>query len=123
MRRMAFTMMTLDISARRWLRLVCLPLLLAVAPVFAADAPAPGGVNAPAVAPAGADSQPANAPTATMHIETEDGGAYGQLVVPPEVATSETPAQLSYTITAEPLHGRVGLSGGGDDADFFRNKT
>ena len=36
---------------------------------------------------------------------------------------ADATGDLVYTITAEPLFGRVGLAGSGDDADFFKTKT
>jgi hypothetical protein len=83
---------------------------LSVVPAFAADTPAPG--NSEVIVS-----------TSPMPIETEDLGAHGQLVVAPEIVSSDTRADLIYTITAEPAYGRVGLAGGGEDADFFKTKT
>lgn len=58
-----------------------------------------------------------------MEFEAENGGVSGQLVVGPEILSSDTRNDLVFTLTSEPLHGRVGLSGGGDETDFFKNKT
>src|SRR4029453_14247805 len=40
-----------------------------------------------------------------------------------EIVSPDTRTDLVYTITAEPVYGRVGLSGGGEESDFFKNKT
>lgn len=59
-----------------------------------------------------------------MAITTEsDTGVNGQLLVGEEILTPETGNDLVYTITSEPLHGRVGLAGDESDADFFKTKT
>ncbi|MES1194522.1 MAG: Ig-like domain-containing protein, partial [Opitutus sp.] len=58
-----------------------------------------------------------------MKFETEDTGVPGQLVVAPEIVSPDNPNNLIYTITAEPQHGRVGLAGGADESDLFKNKT
>lgn len=60
---------------------------------------------------------------APMALEAEGTGAHGQLVVAPELIGSEGGAELTYAITADPLHGRVGLAGGDEGTDIFRNKT
>jgi hypothetical protein len=101
--------MHLEITTRPWARSLCLGLLLALPPVFAADTPAPSDL-APIIA------------TEPLEIETEDGGVHGQLVVTPEILSADTHSDLVYTLTSEPRFGQVGLAGG-DEADFFRNKT
>lgn len=101
---MALFPMNLDIAARAWLRVVFVLSLLASAPAFAAD-----------------DVEPIVSPT-PMVFEAEDGGVHGELVVASEILTPDARNELVYTITSEPMFGRVGLAGG-DDADFFRNKT
>jgi hypothetical protein len=58
-----------------------------------------------------------------MEIEAEGTGAHGQLVVIPEILSADTRTDLIFTISAEPLHGRVGLAGGGEEVDFFKTKT
>jgi hypothetical protein len=58
-----------------------------------------------------------------MEIEVEGTGAHGHLVVVPEILSADRRTDLIYTISAEPLHGRVGLAGGGEEADFFKTKT
>jgi hypothetical protein len=102
--------MKLSIDIRQWPRGLGLGLLLAVLPAFAADTAAPGANEVIVSA-------------APMPVETEDLGVHGQLVVATEVVSSDTRADLIYTITAEPAYGQVGLAGGGDDADFFKTKT
>src|SRR3954470_6854088 len=102
--------MSFEITVRAWLCILRLGLMLAIVPAFAADAPAPSDKDA-------------IVSTTPMEIEADDGGAHGQLVVAPEALTPDTRTDLIYTITAEPLYGRVGLAGGGEEADFFKNKT
>src|SRR5687768_3879091 len=105
MRHIAFITMSLETFSPVWPRILCLGLMLAWAPVFAADAPA-----------ARSDSNTITSPT-PMEIVAEDTGAHGQLVVAPEVISADTRADLVYAITAEPAFGRVGLAGGDDEAD------
>ncbi len=88
--------------------------MLAVAPLFGAE---------PDRAVQSAADKNLIVATQPTTIETEDSGAHGQLVVVPEVLSPDTRTDLVFTIVAEPLHGRVGLAGAGDEADFFRNKT
>lgn len=117
MRRIAFILMHLEITACAPLRVLCLLLMLAPASALAADTPAPAST-----VPAASDVEPIVSPT-PMEFEADDGGVHGQLVVAPEILSPDTRNDLVFTITEEPLRGRVGLSGGGDDADFFSNKT
>ena len=119
---MAFTTMKLAIIARALLRILCFTSLLAMAPAFAADAPASKSASA-AANRATASDKDAIVSTRPMETEAEGSGVHGQLVVAPEIITPDTRTDLIYTITAEPLYGRVGLAGGGDEADFFKNKT
>lgn len=121
MRHMAFTSMTPQ-TIHACLRVLRLALILAMAPVFAAEAPAPKNEAAATSRPPAADAE-AIVSTTPMKFEAEETGVYGQLVVAPEIVSTEPRNDLVYTITSEPLHGRVGLSGGGDEADFFKNKT
>ena len=108
-----FTMLNFKINLPTGLRaLYLLAVILAGAPAFADSAPA----GAPAAG--GADMIVAPAP---MQLETEAKGVNGQLVVAPELVSPETSGNLVYTITVEPLHGRVGM--GGDQEDYFQNKT
>jgi hypothetical protein len=93
----------ISLSAR--LRAWCLMFLLAALPAFAQGT--------------GADVIVATTP---MHLVAEGSGVHGQLVVAREIVSADTHGDLVYTITVEPTNGRVGLAGG-DDADFFNNKT
>jgi hypothetical protein len=122
MRRIDFSTMMLEITAREWLRVLCLVWALAMAPVFAADTPAPKSDSAAANPPAPGDKD-AIVSTTPMELEVVGTGVHGQLVVAPEIFSPDTRGDLVYTITTEPLHGRVGLAGGGEEVDFFKNKT
>ena len=122
MRRIPFTFMSLKVSARDWLRVLCLALTLATVPAFAADAPALPSDAAAATRAAPGDTD-AIVSTTPMEIEAEGTGVHGQLVVAREILSADTQNDLVYTITSEPLNGRVGLAGGDDEADFFKNKT
>ena len=122
MHRLPFALMSLGTSVHAWLRASGLMLLLAAATTFAAEVP-PTSSDAAAVASAAANDSEVIVSTTPMEIEAEDTGAHGQLAVAPEILSPDTRTDLIFTITAEPLHGRVGLSGGGDEADFFRTKT
>jgi hypothetical protein len=120
MRRITFTTMIHETTVRDWLRLLCVGLTVAAVPVFGADAAAPTDtVPAGQAAPSDSNNIVSTSP---MEIQAEDSGASGQLVVASEVSRGSG-NDLVYTITADPLHGRVGLSGGADDADFFKTKT
>jgi hypothetical protein len=115
----AFITMTLETNLRRGARAVCLLLALTSAPIFAADAPA----NDPAVdSHVVAGDANAIVSAAPMTFETEGVGVHGQLVVAPEIVSDDTLADLIFTITGEPASGRVGLAGGDDETDFFKNK-
>ncbi len=95
---------------RGWLRLVCLSGLLAGLPVFAGQ-------------PADAKGAEEIVSTIPMRLVAEEGaGVHGQLVVAREVIGDAQGNDLVYTITVEPRFGQVGLAGG-DDADFFQNKS
>jgi hypothetical protein len=109
-------------SLRRWLSLLPFALALALAPANGAEpAPAAGASEDPnATAAADQNVIVSNTP---MQFEAEDGGVHGQLVVAREILTPDTDNDLVFSITQEPQHGRVGLAGGGDDVDFFSNKT
>lgn len=122
MRRIAFTTMSLETTARAWARVLCLALILAMGPAFAADTPAPKSDSAAANHTAPGDKD-AIVSTTPMEIEAEGAGVHGQLVVATEVVSPDTRADLVFSITAEPVYGRVGLAGGGDEADFFKTKT
>ncbi|MGH7945767.1 MAG: Ig-like domain-containing protein [Opitutaceae bacterium] len=115
--------MNLEITAREWPRALLFVLMMAIVPAFAADTPAPKSDSAAANRVASSDKN-AIVSTTPMEIEAEaDTGAHGQLVVVSEILSPDTRTNLIYTISAEPLHGRVGLSGGGEEADFFKTKT
>ncbi|MCB1103928.1 MAG: hypothetical protein KDK74_04280 [Cephaloticoccus sp.] len=62
----------------------------------------------------------------TTPMETEadgESGAFGQLEVDPAILDEINGNDLVYTITSEPLHGRVGLSGDDNGADLFQTKS
>lgn len=109
-------------TARAWLRPLCLGLMLAIVPAFGAETPAPKRDSAAANRVAAADKDAIVSAT-PMEIEAEGSGAHGQLVVIPELVSPDTRTDLVYSISAEPLHGRVGLAGMGEEADFFKTKT
>ncbi len=104
MLRIPFPAMNLNLIASSWLRIFLLISLCSLPPVFAAEDVDPIVSKNP------------------MVFESEDAGVHGELVVAPEILSSDSRNELAYTITSEPMFGRVGLAGG-DDADFFRNKT
>lgn len=111
--------MTVKPILRRWTNVLCVVLGLSVLLPGTAAAEGAAGTST-----ATSSSSPATIISAVpMAIETEDEGAYGQLVVAPEILSGETHGDLVFTITAEPRHGRVGLAGGDENADFFQNKT
>ncbi|HEX2862862.1 MAG TPA: Ig-like domain-containing protein [Lacunisphaera sp.] len=98
---------TLNLPA--WLRALCLVTLLAGASAFAQDTSARDDANV-------------IVSTTPMKLVAEGTGAHGQFVVTREIISADTHGDLVYTITVEPVHGRVGLAGG-EDEDFFNNKT
>ncbi|WP_221032734.1 Ig-like domain-containing protein [Actomonas aquatica] len=59
---------------------------------------------------------------ATMRVAADGQGVAGQLTVAPAILSSQMADELVFTLTSEPLHGRVGLAGGSSD-DVFANKT
>ena len=121
MRRIAITTMSLKITTRRWLRVLSLLPMLASAPAFAADAPTPQReAAANRAAPSDKDTIVSTTP---LEIEVEGTGTHGQLIIATEVLSPDSRTDLVFTITAEPLYGRVGLAGGGDEADFYKTKT
>ncbi|MEO7598658.1 MAG: Ig-like domain-containing protein [Opitutus sp.] len=121
MRCISFTSISLDFSSRDWRCFLCMVFMLASVPGFAAEAAAPA--TEPAANRAAPTDNEAIVSTTPMQFDVEDSGTHGQLVVAPEILSTDTRSDLIYTITAEPLNGRVGLAGGGDEADFFNNKT
>lgn len=116
MRSIVITTMKLEISTRTWPRLLCLAFMMAMTLGFGADTAATANRGAAGERDVIVSTQP-------MQIEVEDMGAHGQLAVAAQVLSPDTRTDLVFTIVAEPLHGRVGLAGAGDEADFFRNKT
>src|SRR3954471_18945499 len=121
MRCISFTTMilSLHLSSRHWLRVLCLASMLATGPLFGAEPPASTSEAVNRSAPGDKDAIVSTTP---MKIEADsDAGAHGQLVVASELS-SDSRSDLVYTITTEPAHGQVGLAGG-DDADFFKNHT
>ena len=110
MHRPSFLTVRFTFTACQWLRILVLTSVLSLVPVFAADAPASSEV-------------PAIVSTTPMQFEVEGTGAHGQFVVAAEVVSPDSTADLIYTITSEPRFGRVGLAGGGEETDMFKNKT
>ncbi len=85
-----------------------------------ADAPP---VGAPAAGgPKAAGDENAIVSSTPMKFDAEGEGVHGQLIVAPEIINADTHGDLVFTITVDPEFGRVGLAGG-DDEDFFKNKT
>lgn len=108
---LSFITMKLESSVRKWPRILWSGLLLAMAPAYSADVPS-------------AVDKHVIVSTTPMEIEADsDTGAHGQLVVDSEILSQETGDDLVYTITEEPLHGRVGLAGNDDGLDIFQTKT
>jgi hypothetical protein len=58
-----------------------------------------------------------------MEVAADGTGAHGQLFVSPQILSSETENDLTYTITQEPRFGQVGLAGGDARANIFETKT
>jgi len=118
--------MNLAINTRTWVRVLGLVSLLAgvhtfaqqSAPAPANDSPTPAGASASA----SSDADTIISPT-PMTFETEGTGVHGELAVSPRLLSSETRSDLIYTLTSEPMNGRVGLAGGDNETDFFKNKT
>lgn len=112
--------MNLQTDSRAWLRVLTLLLLVAMLPAYG-ETPAPAADSAEANRAAAGDAE-AIVSTTPMQVEAEGGGVHGQLVVAKELLGGDS-NDLIFTITSEPLHGKVGLSGGGDESDFFQTKT
>lgn len=110
---MTFTTLSLVIPARGWGRVLGFAFMTALLAMMAMPALAQ---NAP-------DDKNVIVATTPMEIETEGAGAHGQLVVGAEILSTDSRSDLVYTITEEPKFGRVGMAGGGDETDFFRNRT
>jgi hypothetical protein len=117
---LVFTPMSFEIHARKRVRVLWLLLMLAGGPASAAETPPGNPPTATPAAPGDADVIVANSP---MRFETEGAGVHGELVVARELISSDSRADLVFTITAPPLSGRVGLAGGSDEVEFFKNKT
>jgi hypothetical protein len=118
MLRMAFIIMNLAYKTRAWMRVLSLVLMLSGVFVIAAD------TATPATESGGASTEVEPIISATpMRFETEGEGVHGLLVMAPEILSADTRGDLVFTITTEPSFGRVGLAGGGDESDFFKNKT
>lgn len=107
-------------SFATWLRILGCASALAWVPAFSADAPT--RANNPAARPVASSDADVIVSTTPMVLEATDGGVHGQFVVAPEILSPEGRTDLIYTITEEPQFGRVGLAGG-NESDFFRNKT
>jgi len=118
---MTFTTLGRKLCTRASLCVLSFVLLLSVMPAFAADTPAFTSDSAAASQATPADTDPIVS-TRPMELATEDGGVHGELVVAQELGGADANNALVFTITEEPQHGRVGLAGG-EDADFFNNKT
>jgi len=114
--------LTLKISAREWLRVLCLGLMLALGQPSLPMRRRPRAIPLPPTPPRPAYKDTIVS-TTPMEFVAEDSGVHGQFVVAPEILSGDTRNDLVYTITTEPQHGRVGLAGGGDEVDFFKNKT
>jgi len=100
--------MNLKTNFPGWLRGLSLVFLLAGMPAFADSPPASGDTEV-------------IVSTTPMKLVAEGTGVHGQFTVAREILSPETGNDLVYTITVEPLFGRVGLAGG-DEEDFFQNK-
>jgi Big-like domain-containing protein len=105
-----------------WLRVLCFAGILAVGPVFGADTSV--APNTPMKeSPSTASGEQAIVSATPMVFEVGDAGAHGQLIVAPQILSRDGADELIFTITEEPINGRVGLSGEGGDLDFFQNKS
>src|SRR3954470_17463346 len=95
---------------RAWLGLLLFVSMLAGAPAFAADVSA----SAETAVASNATLTGAEPIVSTKPVEltADEGGAHGQLFTAPEILSADAGNELVYTITREPLHGRVGLAGG-----------
>jgi hypothetical protein len=115
-------MITSDFKFSAWVR------RLGVAALLLAGMAAPLQVTAAEGATAASVSAVAEAEmivsTTPMTFESEGGaGVHGQLVVGREIIGADASGDFIYTITVNPLHGRVGLASGDDSADFYETKT
>jgi hypothetical protein len=112
--RFAFIHVKLKTCVCRWLLVLCCVLGLAAAPAFAAEATSVGTA---------AGEKDVIVSTTPMEIDVENTGAHGQLPVVQQLLNTESLTDLIFTISSEPLHGRVGLAGAGEETNFFKNKT
>src|SRR5665213_2343612 len=122
MHRIASFTLSCKASVRTWLALLSCSLMLAGAPAFAADTPAPVG-NAAVASSAGLKEPEPIVSKRPVELQADDGGAHGQLPVATEILGTDAGDELIFSITREPLHGRVGLAGGDEGTDFFANKS
>ncbi len=112
---MRFSALTMiRVSSHVWFRAFFFAVVLTRLPVLCADAPVAAGATS---------EEHAIVSTTPMTFEVEGAGAHGQLVVAQQILSREGNDDLVFTITDEPSNGRVGLSGEGDEADFFKTKT
>lgn len=108
-----FITMKFEYPVRHWPRLLWAALLFAIAPAFAANATSPSS-----------DDKDVIVSTAPMEIEADGAtGAHGQLIVAPEILSTEMGNELVYTVTEDPLHGRIRLAEDEFDANFTQTKT
>ncbi len=103
--------MTLSYPLPAWLRVLFLAWVVPSASTSAADAAATRAGDVEAIVS-----------TTPMVLSAAGVGVHGQFVVATEILDPDGRTELIYTITAEPQFGRAGLAGG-DEADFFNNKT
>lgn len=116
MHRIAFNRRSRSASTCVRLRFLWLVLVLGTSSGLAQPTSSGGdaeGARAGAVQPIVSD--------APLVFQAQDSGVHGQLQVAAEILSEDSRDDLVFTITEEPLHGRVGLAGG--DGDFFQTKT
>ncbi len=99
------------------------PALLLLAAFFGALAPTTSARAATPADPAISPGAEKIVSTEPMRLAAENGKVAGRLVVAPEILSADNALDLVYTIVGEPLFGRVGMAGEGDETDFFANKT
>ena len=99
--------MTFPFPSRLWLHLLALTFV-----TLATHAQVPASTLADTAEPA----------PHTLHLQADGQGVAGQLFVSPEIRSNEMADELVFTITSDPLWGRVGLAGGAEE-DVFANKT
>jgi len=113
------------LNPRGCLRILPLLFALCSAPIFGAEPATTSSESAPAgeASAAGSADREAIVSTTPMTVQADEGGVYGELLVGSQILSSAAANELVFTITSEPLHGKVGLAGGADETDFFKNKT